>query len=192
MALTTVGVALVAHAAIADMPWAAAFTLGAVVAPTDALAATTIASRLGVPRRLVAIVEGESLLNDGSALVAYRFAVAAVVSGSFSAMEVGFRFVVERRRRRAGSGSASPTSSGRRAGRTEQRAGRDHDRAWYAPELTTAETRLKGDAFWRILSFLLNAALFVLTGLQLPTVLDGLQAAPGSRWPPPPCWWRWR
>ena len=61
-----------------------AFVLGAIVSPTDPTAATAIAERLGLPRRLVALIEGESLVNDGTALVAYRFAVVAVVTGSFS------------------------------------------------------------------------------------------------------------
>src|SRR5205085_1024866 len=65
------------------------------VAPTDAVSATAIASRLGLPRRIVAILEGESLINDATALVAYRFAVAAVVTGSFSLWHASWRFVVD-------------------------------------------------------------------------------------------------
>src|SRR5215210_7663340 len=80
--LTMVVVAVVAHSIVPGLPWAAAFVLGAVVSPTDPIAATAIMHRLGVPRRLVAIVEGESLVNDGTALVAYRVAVVAAVSGS--------------------------------------------------------------------------------------------------------------
>lgn len=91
---TTLAVAAVAHAVIADLTWPAAFVLGAIVAPPDAVAATAIFQRLGVPRRLVTVLEGESLVNDASALVAYRFAVAAVVSGGFSAWSAGGRFVV--------------------------------------------------------------------------------------------------
>src|SRR5918999_1288658 len=90
---TTVAVAVVAHAMIDGLPWAAAFVLGAVVSPTDPLAATQIARRLGAPRRIVAIVEGESLVNDGTALVAYRFAVAAAVGGGFDLAEAGRSFV---------------------------------------------------------------------------------------------------
>ena len=71
-------VAVVAHELVDGMPWAAAFALGAIVAPTDPLAATAIARRLSVPRRVVSIMEGESLVNDGTALVAYRAAVVAV------------------------------------------------------------------------------------------------------------------
>ena len=86
-------VAVVAHAVVDGMPWAAAFTLGAIVSPTDPIAASTIARRLGVGRRVVSIVEGESLINDGTALVAYKFAVAAVVTGAFSLAEASLEFV---------------------------------------------------------------------------------------------------
>ena len=82
--VTTVGVAVVAHAFIDGLTWQSAFVLGAIVSPTDPIAATAIARRLGVPRKLVTIVEGESLVNDGTGLVLYRVAVAAVVTGSFS------------------------------------------------------------------------------------------------------------
>jgi NhaP-type Na+/H+ or K+/H+ antiporter len=91
---TMTAVAAVAHALVPGLPWAAAFTLGAIVSPTDPLAATTIARRLGVPRRLVTVLEGESLVNDATALVAYRLALAAVVAGSFSLWDAGLRFVV--------------------------------------------------------------------------------------------------
>jgi monovalent cation/hydrogen antiporter len=83
----------VAHWAI-GLPWAAAFVLGAIVSPTDAIAATAIAERLGVPRRIVTILEGESLVNDATGIVAYRIAVAAVVVGTFSLWQAGLQFVV--------------------------------------------------------------------------------------------------
>ena len=89
--LTIVVVAVVAHTIVPGLPWAAAFVLGAVVSPTDPIAATAIMHRLGVPRRIVNIVEGESLVNDGTALVAYRFAVVAAVGGTFSLWEAGSR-----------------------------------------------------------------------------------------------------
>ena len=91
---TTVGVAVVAHAVVDGLTWPAAFVLGAIVSPTDPLAATAIARRLGVPRKLVSIVEGESLVNDGTGLVLYRVAVAAVLTGSFSAAATGGSFVL--------------------------------------------------------------------------------------------------
>src|SRR5216117_3485342 len=80
---TTVAVAYLAHYFM-GLPLAAGFVLGAIISPPDAIAATAIAERLKVPRRIVTILEGESLVNDATALVAYRFAVIAVVSGSFS------------------------------------------------------------------------------------------------------------
>ena len=92
--VTTAGVAVVAHEFIDDLSWGSAFVLGAIVSPTDPLAATSIARRLGVPRKLVTIVEGESLVNDGTGLVLYRVAVGAVLTGSFSAYYTGGLFVV--------------------------------------------------------------------------------------------------
>src|SRR6266853_4239915 len=80
---TTVAVAYLAHYFM-DLPLAAGFVLGAIISPPDSIAATAIADRLKVPRRIVTILEGESLVNDATALVAYRFAVVAVVTGSFS------------------------------------------------------------------------------------------------------------
>ncbi len=91
--MTTFVVAAVVHA-VADLPWAAAFVLGAIVSPTDAIAATAVAQRLGVPRRIVTILEGESLVNDATGIVAYRVAVAAVITGAFSVWEAGLQFVV--------------------------------------------------------------------------------------------------
>src|SRR5919108_2982626 len=91
--LTMAAVAATAHALVEGLPWPAAFTLGAIVAPTDPLAATAILRRLGAPRRLVTLLEGESLVNDASALVAYRIAVAATVGGSFVLWQAGPRVV---------------------------------------------------------------------------------------------------
>src|SRR3954447_17996062 len=84
--LTIAAVAVVAHALVDGLTWAAAVTLGAIVSPTDPVAATSAFRRGGVPERIVSIVEGESLANDGSGLVAYRLAVTAVVSGTFSVL----------------------------------------------------------------------------------------------------------
>src|SRR5918999_154977 len=84
VAVTTLVVGVVAHWTIDGMPWSAAFVLGAIVSPTDPIAATSIAHRLGVPRRVITVIEGESLVNDATALVFYRAAVAATVSGAFS------------------------------------------------------------------------------------------------------------
>src|SRR5690242_12221929 len=94
VAATMCLVAVVAHEWI-GLSWAVAFTLGAIVSPTDALAATEIAGRLGVPRRAVSVIEGESLVNDGTALVLYRTAVGAAIGGSFSLLDASARMVVD-------------------------------------------------------------------------------------------------
>ena len=92
--VTMLAVAAVAHAVIPGLGWAESFVLGALVAPTDPTASSAIAERLGLPTRLVSLIEGESLVNDGTALVAYRFAVAAVVTGSFSLFDASWHFVL--------------------------------------------------------------------------------------------------
>ncbi|MFN2534556.1 MAG: cation:proton antiporter [Pseudonocardiaceae bacterium] len=102
LTLSTVGLVLVtmcavawaAHALIPGLPWQAAFVLGAIVSPTDPLAAAAVMRRLGTPRRMVSSIEGEGLFNDATALVAYRVAVAAVVAGSFSFADAGLKFVL--------------------------------------------------------------------------------------------------
>ncbi|HEY2808966.1 MAG TPA: cation:proton antiporter [Steroidobacteraceae bacterium] len=83
---TTVGVAIVAHALLPWLPWAACAALGAVVSPPDAVSARAVLQRVNLPQRLSILLEGESLLNDASGLVLFRFAVAAAVTGSFSAI----------------------------------------------------------------------------------------------------------
>lgn len=91
---TTTTVAFVAHAVIPGLSLAAAFVLGAVVAPPDAVSATAVARRAGLPRRMLTVLEGESLLNDGTALVTYRVAVGAVAAGSVSVLGTGGRFLL--------------------------------------------------------------------------------------------------
>jgi len=207
--VTTVGVAVVAHAVIDDLSWASAFVLGAIVSPTDPLAATSIARRLGVPRKLVTIVEGESLVNDGSGLVLYRVAVAAVVTGSFSLVDTGGVFVVSagggvlvglvvgwlvrQLRRRLDNPPAEITISlltGYLAFIPAELLGVSAVLAavtagiylgWHTPELTTPQVRLQALAVWEIVQYLLNALLFVLVGLQLPVVLDALDGVAATR-----------
>jgi CPA1 family monovalent cation:H+ antiporter len=91
--LTTATVALVAHALAPDMPWAAAVALGAIVAPPDAVAATAVLRPLRPPQRVLVILEGESLLNDASALLIYRLAVGAVAAGSLALEDVAPTFL---------------------------------------------------------------------------------------------------
>jgi CPA1 family monovalent cation:H+ antiporter len=202
--LTMVVVAVVAHSIVPGLPWAAAFVLGAVVSPTDPIAATAIMQRLGVPRRIVSIVEGESLVNDGTALVAYRFAVVAAVSGAFTLWEAGVSFVlnvaggvavglavawiVRQVRRRLDFPPAEVTISlltGYFAFIPAELIGVSAVIAavtagiylgWHTPELTTPEVRLMGESAWEIVTFVLNALLFTLIGLQLPAILDELDA----------------
>jgi monovalent cation/hydrogen antiporter len=200
--VTTVGVAVVAHTVVEGLSWGSAFVLGAIVSPTDPLAATSIARRFGVPRKLVTIVEGESLVNDGTGLVLYRVAVAAVVTGSFSAYYTGGLFavsagggiaiglgvgwVVRQVRRRLDNPLAEITISlltGYVAFFTAELIGVSAVLSavsagvylgWHTPELTTAQVRLQASAVWEIVQYLLNALLFVLIGLQLPVVVDAL------------------
>ena len=94
VALTTAAVASVAHALVPAMPWAAAVALGAIVAPPDAVAATAVLRTLRPPQRILTVLEGESLLNDASALLIYRVAVGAVVAGSFSVQSVAPTFLL--------------------------------------------------------------------------------------------------
>src|SRR5690349_18579058 len=90
---TAAAVAVCAHALVAGLPWAVCFALGAIVAPTDPVAATEIARRLGVPRRTINVLEGESLINDASALVLYKIAVGAIGTGAFSVSDAAVRFI---------------------------------------------------------------------------------------------------
>ncbi|GAA4947689.1 hypothetical protein GCM10023238_12530 [Streptomyces heliomycini] len=92
--VTTLCVAVVAHAIVPGLPLAAAVALGALVAPPDPVAATAVAGKLGLPRRLVSILEGEGLFNDVTAIVLYNVAIAAAVSGGFSAWEAGLDLVL--------------------------------------------------------------------------------------------------
>jgi NhaP-type Na+/H+ or K+/H+ antiporter len=218
--MTTFVVATVVHAVI-GLPWPAAFVLGAIVSPTDAIAATTVAQRLGVPRRIVTVLEGESLVNDATGIVAYRVAVAAVVTGAFSIWEAGLQFVL---------GAAGGVAAGFAVGWLVVWARRHlsedpsvqnivslltpfvaylaaeelpHSlwevlRELYGvpgdlhfsgvlavvttglflgrkgPYITSSGTRLQGYATWELITFLLNGLIFILIGLQLGSVMEGL------------------
>jgi Na+/H+ antiporter len=200
--VTTVAVAAIAHAMVDGMTWPAAFALGAIVSPTDPLAASAIGRRLGVPRRLLTVVEGESLVNDATALVAYRIAVAAAVSGTFVAWQAGLRFLVtaaggvavgllvgwlvaELRRRLddpvveivvsvfTGYAAYLPAELLGVSGVLAAVAAGLY-LGWRAPELASASTRLLGFSFWEVLVYLANAVLFILVGLQLRPILEDL------------------
>jgi Na+/H+ antiporter len=184
------------------MSWSGAFVLGAIVSPTDPIAATAIMRRLGVPRRVVTVVEGEALVNDGTALVLYRVAVAAAVSGAFSfwnaswhflwsvvggvgiGLVVGFLLAALRRRLdnppvevtialMTGYLAFIPANAADASGvLAVVTAG--IFLGWRTPELTSVQTRLQGVAVFEILVFVLNALLFALVGLQLSHILDSL------------------
>jgi NhaP-type Na+/H+ or K+/H+ antiporter len=77
-------VGVVAHQVVPGLPWGACFALGAIVSPPDAVAAKAVLERVALPRRLMVLLEGESLLNDAAGLVLFRFAVAAALTGTFS------------------------------------------------------------------------------------------------------------
>jgi CPA1 family monovalent cation:H+ antiporter len=199
---TILTVAAVAHAVIPGLPWPAAFTLGAIVSPPDAVAATAIFRRLEVPRRLVTILEGESLVNDASALVAYRFAVAAAVAGGFSVWSAAGSFVVitlggiavglaagwlaNRAIPAAGAPAvvimASLLAPGMIYLVAEQLgvsgvlatvvAGLIHGRS--GPLIFEPTTRLRGATVWDFLVFTINGLVFILIGLQLRHVIAAL------------------
>jgi CPA1 family monovalent cation:H+ antiporter len=205
---TAAAVAAVAHAIVPGMGWAAAFALGAIVAPTDPLAATTIARRLGVPRRTISVLEGEGLLNDGTALVAYKVAVSAAVGASVTvggaawdfaagaaggiAIGLAAGWVIAEVRKRLDDVQVEVTISllsGYAGYIPAERLGCSGVLAavstgiyvgWRAPEISTARMRLEGNAVWEILIFLLNALLFVLIGMQLRSIVDGLHGRPAA------------
>ena len=199
--VTMAAVALVAHEVV-GLDWGPAFVLGAIVSPTDAVAPAEIMRRIGAPRRLITLVEGENLTNDWTALVLYRFAVAAVVSGSFSIWTaipefvatgvggvviglVAGRIIREVRARIDDPPTEITISllSGYAAYLPAEELGLSGVIAavttglymgWHTPQLTTPLMRLQGVALWEILTFLLNGVLFLLVGLQLPGVVDDL------------------
>jgi Na+/H+ antiporter len=203
--LTCFAVAICVHAVVPDMSWAAAFVVGAIVSPTDPVAATAIASRIGVPRRVVTVVEGESLINDATAITAYRVAIVALTAGTFSAWDAGGRFVLG-----AVGGVAIGLAVGWVVAFVRERLDDPPVEitislftcyAAYLPaeelglsgvvaavtvglfmgsqtsRVTNAQVRMQGFAMWQILTFLLNSFLFVLIGLQLPQLLDELRDA---------------
>jgi monovalent cation/hydrogen antiporter len=198
---TMLGVAVVAHLAT-GLSWAASFVLGAVVAPTDPIAATAIARRMGVPRRIVTIVEGESLINDSTALVLYGTAVTAAVTGAFSFWDASLEFVVSvvggvavglvvgwviaLVRIRLDNIPAEiliSLLSGYLAYIPAEAVGLSGVLAavtvgiylgWRSPELSTPAMRIQAFAVWETLVFVVNVLLFTLIGMQLRPILDSL------------------
>lgn len=204
--LTLVVVAVVAHA-VADLSWPEAFVLGAVVGPTDPVAATALFRRLSLPERLTTILEGESLTNDGTALVALRVALGATTAAGFSLLDATWRFfsagiggiaiglaagwLITHVRRHVDDPPVEITLSlftpylayvpAERIGVSGVLAAVTVGLylAWQAPTgLFHPSTRLQAMAFWDVLIFLLNSLLFILVGLQIRSVLDALGNRP--------------
>jgi CPA1 family monovalent cation:H+ antiporter len=206
--LTMVAVAVVAHSLIDGLPWEAAFVLGAIVSPTDPLAGGLIMRRLGVPRRIVAAVEGEGLFNDATALVAFKVGVAAVVSGMFSlgdatlsffagaaggiAIGLAVGWVIALVRQHTEDTQVNITISlltGYAAFVPANAVGASGVLAVVtagifigirAPRILAPRTRLQSGQLWELLNFLINATLFVLIGLQLRIVVEGLDQSPAT------------
>ena len=202
LVLTTMCVvAIVAHEVL-GLSWGVSFVLGAIVSPTDAVAPAEILRRIGAPRRLITVVEGENLTNDWTALVLYKVAVAAVVTGSFSLLDASVEFllsgigglaiglvvgrIIRELRRRIDDPPTEITISilsGYAAYLPAEELGFSGVIAavtvgiymgWYTPELTTPVMRMQTVSVWEILTFLLNAVLFLLIGMQMPSILDDL------------------
>jgi Na+/H+ antiporter len=199
---TTVSVGYLANYFIQDLPLAAGFVLGAIISPPDAIAAIAVTRHLRVPRRIIAILDGESLVNDATALVAYRFGVAAVVTGTFSLAKVSGQFLVlgiggilvglvvgwisARILKPIDDPSIEITISlltpfaaylgAEKLGVSGVLAvvttGLYH--GWRIPEITSSRSRLQGGPVWEMIEFLLNGFIFLLIGLQLPEVLHRL------------------
>jgi Na+/H+ antiporter len=198
---TVLVVAWVAHHYV-GLEWRQAFVLGAIVGPTDPVAATAIARRLGLSRRTVSILEGEGLVNDATALVIYKIALGgaafaigdagweflkAAVGGIAIGLAVGF--VIGEIRKRLDDPLIENTIgllSAYAAYVPAERAGVSAVLAavtvgcyigWRAPEIASPATRLQGFGMWDLLQFLLNALLFVLIGLQLPDIVNALDGS---------------
>ncbi|GIF78052.1 Na+/H+ antiporter [Asanoa siamensis] len=205
---TALGVGFVVHAILPQAPFAVCVALGAVVAPPDAVSATAIARRIGLPRRIVTILEGESLINDATALVLLRVATAAAVGGAVGFGEVAEQVVIS-----AGGGIAIGVGGAIIFGFLHKRI-KDPllDNALSLltpfalvipseeigasavvavvvaglllghrmPTLMSAGSRLQMDAFWRLVRFLLEGLVFLLVGLQLRAVVDDITTPWGT------------
>jgi CPA1 family monovalent cation:H+ antiporter len=202
--ITAVGVAIAARSLFPGITWPVAIALGAIVSPPDAVAATAIVSRLPVPRRVIVVLEGESLVNDASALILYRSAVAAAVAGVFSWGESIVRFFVD-----AGVGvlvGVLIAWIAVRALRWSKDAMAETLLTLAAPYVAwlTAESlhvsavlscvagglflrrhfsgavaplsRLQNQSIWDLLVFVLNAAIFILLGVQFRALLASIPA----------------
>jgi Na+/H+ antiporter len=196
--VTTLAVGATFKFFIADLPWAAAFALGAIVSPPDVVAATAILSRLNMPRRVVKILEGESLVNDASGLVIYKFAVATVLTGAFSLWQASLEFVqvsvggvviglvmgrlfvfihrhlgdafVEVLTTLAVPYVAYIAAESVHVSGVLAVVAAGLVRGRYSPEIVSAEMRIIARSVWNLLVFLLNSLIFILIGMQLSSI----------------------
>lgn len=198
--LTTTVIAAIAHSFIPGFDWPLAFVLGAIISPPDAVAATSTLKGLGLPKRLSHILEGESLINDASALIAYKYAISAVSSSSFVlwkagldfilvsvgglliGLAAGFGFVLLMKRIR-GNASVETTLNLMIPFIVYLVAEHLHVSgvlavvttglyvSSLAPELFSTPGRALNDSFWEMVGFFLNGFVFILIGLQLPILL---------------------
>ena len=196
-------VACATHWLIPEIPWAAAFALGAIVSPPDAVAATSVIQRLPVPHRIVSILEGESLVNDATALVALQFAIAAMLTGQFSlgaaslhffwtaaggiclGLVVGF--VIRWVHRHLDDPPVQITISLLTPFIAYLLGERLHVSGvlavvtsgiylgWHSPLIVSARYRLQAFAFWEIVVFLLNGFVFIAIGFQLPAIVRSIR-----------------
>ena len=199
---TTLAVGAALKLMVPEVPWAVAFVLGAIVSPPDAVAATAILSRLNIPRRIVTILEGESLVNDASGLVIYKFAIAAAMTGAFSLTEASLQFVGVALggiaigivfafafiaiHKRLGDPFIEVLTSLTIPYVTYIVAESLHVsgvlgvvaaglvRGRYSPDIVSAEMRILARAVWSILVFMLNSLIFILIGIQMSDVVEKL------------------
>ncbi|HUK22220.1 MAG TPA: Na+/H+ antiporter [Gemmatimonadales bacterium] len=203
---TTIVVGVAVHEVVPALPWAAAFALGAIVAPPDAPAATAFLRELVVPRRLATILEGESLVNDATAIVAYRIAVAAAVTGVFSLAQAAERFVLI-----AVGGVAVGLAVGSAIGFLRRHVHAPEIEATISiltpfaayfpadllgvsgvlsvlttglflarlgPRLLAPDSRLVSEGMWQFVVFVLEGLTFIFVGLELRIVLGALRGYP--------------
>lgn len=204
---TTFSVAVTAHYLIPGFSWPLAFVLGAVVSPPDAVAASGIIKGLGLNQKVVTILEGESLLNDASALIAYRYAVAAVTTGSFVLWQAGVQFLLV-----AGGGILMGILIGYLFAWGHKKiennpivetsltllspyiaylaAEQFHVSgvlsvvstglviSWRSPEVFSYQARMRTRVVWDTVIFLLHGFVFILIGLQLPSIIKDLGNIP--------------
>lgn len=201
--LTTGAVAIACYHFIPGFTWPLAFVLGAIVSPPDAVAASSIIKGMGLNKKVLTILEGESLVNDASALIAYRFAVAAIGTGSFLFFQAGIDFfillaggigvglalgylfsLIHRMVRNNAMISTSLTlltpfvvyliAEHYHTSGVLAVVSAGLIISWRSSEIFSYETRLRNHAVWDTIIFLLNGFIFIIIGLQLPAILDDL------------------